>query len=35
MAFAPARQRNNQGESDDDQIQLLHEYSMITHNKLG
>ncbi|UJR10911.1 hypothetical protein I4U23_015098 [Adineta vaga] len=34
MVFTSARNRN-QGDSDDDQAQLLYEYSMISHNKLG
>ncbi|CAF1118658.1 unnamed protein product [Adineta steineri] len=34
MAFTPAHNRN-QRDSDDDQVQLLYEYSMISHNKLG
>ncbi len=34
MAFTSAHNRN-QGDSDDDQVQLLYDYSMISHNKLG
>ena len=34
MVFTSAHNRN-QGDSDDDQTQLLYEYSMISHNKLG